>query len=206
MCCFVFRQAWCYKGNSVNAYAAEDHEDVGDDDWEWQQHDWEESDRKWEHEIQSWEERAYGGQAASARAPKPVTPSPRARFVPLDAPSPPQKVVHPTRKSQLAASKRLAKELSKGTAKKTPQPAGSSQKKPKVPKSAKGKESEKAEVAGKKRKPSAGPMMVAMGEFVKEAKAAGSTYKESLLAWKNSKEREAIVKSLPDHEVKRRRY
>ena len=175
---------------------------MGDCHWEWHDGDWEEADRNWAKEIRSWEERAYGGKAASARAPKPVTPSPRARFVPLDAPSPVGKVVHPTRKSQLAASKRLAKEMK---ATKKSQPAVPSEKK-KVPKAAKSKKSEKVKGEGKKRKPSAGPMMVAMADFVKKARAAGSTYKESLAAWKLSEEREAIVKSLPNHEVKRRRY
>lgn len=185
---------------------------MGDCDWEGQQHEWEEADRKWAHQIQSWEERAYGGHAASARAPKPVTPSPRARFVPLEAPSPVEKIIHPTKKAQLAASKRLAKEMKGANAKTDSQPAVPSQNK-KVPKSAKRKKSEKAKVAksekaevAKKRKPSSGPMMVAMADFVKKARADGLTYKESLAAWKISMEREEIVKSLPDHEVKRRRY
>jgi len=174
--------------------------------WE-QQHGWEEADHQWAREIQAWQERAFNGEAASAKAPSAVTPPPRPRDFSVEVPTPDQKTIDPLRKTQLAAAKRLEKEL-KGAKNKKLEPAGSSQKKKpssKKTKKTKGKESEKGE-AGKKRKASDGPMMKAMSEFVKEARAAGSSYKEALSAWKNSKEREAIVMSLPAHEVKRRRY
>jgi len=169
-----------------------------------------EQDEKYAMEISAWEENAVDGAPTSARAPQTTPPC---KLLPpgLDFPTPEGKPVHPYRKTQLAAAKRLERELkSADKTGKSKTPPGTTQvtkdqKPPKKTKSAK-KEEKKRGKDKKKNKGGAGPMAEAMQAFREAAQQRGDSYKEAMAKWKVSAERQAIVNGMSYAEQKRRRY
>ncbi len=166
----------------------------------------------WSQEVADWEGVARNGGATSASPP--VTPAPKNldKFS-FQIPTPP--IVKPYRKTQLAAAKRLEKELKQQSVRKVKKEKCEEQvamgKKTETKskktefKSKKGKKTKKPEKKPVKSH-SNGPMQAAKKDFMSEAKRQGLSYKESLQAWGESEERFAIVSSMSESERKRRRY
>ena len=159
-------------------------------------------DEQWAHEISEWERLANAGGPTSAHAPPPIS---------LEVPEmemTPSPVPLPYKKTQLAAAKRLEKELKqksssttkpvilasapKSKAEKGPK---KSKKKPPVPK--------KVEV---KKSSSGGPLMDEMNKFLVTMKAQGYSHREAMKLWRESETRAEIVNSMSESERKRRRY
>ena len=105
------------------------------------------------------------------------------------------------RKAQLAASKRLEKELRESKVKPTVKPTS----KPgaKADKDTKGKSQPKKPQEKKKYE---GPLMKAMADFLQQKKMELFTFREAQGMWKTSSERDAITSTLSESERKRRRY
>lgn len=164
-----------------------------------------EQDEKYAKEISAWEEQAVDGAPTSARAPQ-ITPPCKLLPPDLEFPTPEGKPVHPYRKTQLAAAKRLERELkSAGKTGKTPAGPTKGQKPPKTIKTVK-KNEKKHNKDKKKDKGGAGPMAEAMKAFREAAQQRGDSYKEAMAKWKTSAERQAIVNGMSYAEQKRRRY
>ncbi len=156
-----------------------------------------------------WNRDARDGRATSAFSPQVTTP--RCKLLeryPDDSLTPPP-VPFPYKKTQLAAAKRLEKDLKNcgGNAKQAEKKKAKTVEKKKAKTvSKKASKKEAKEPPKKARKPSAGPMAEAMGSFVAAAKAEGYSHQESLRLWKLSPERDAIVQGMSESERKRRRY
>ena len=125
----------------------------------------------------------------------------------------PPPVPHPQKKAQLAAAKRLEKELraekSKGNKTEVPKKSTESKgKKTEIPKKStesKGKKT-KGNKGDNKPAPLAGPMQIEMKKFVDGLKANGYGHFQAMDLWKQSKERAKIVNAMSESERKRRRY
>lgn len=159
------------------------------------------SDEQWAHEISEWERLATAGVPTSAKGPAPV----KLEVPELDmTPSP---VPLPYKKTQLAAAKRLEKELKQ-------QKSSATKPEARVPKKAKAKvkpnKSKKSPPAPANKvevtKSSKGPLMDEMNKFVSDAKANGHSHREAMALWRESEERAQIVNSMSESERKRRRY
>ena len=159
-------------------------------------------------ELVDWERDAHDGVPTSAYAPA-YAPQPETtpcrlvdRCLDLDT-SPP--IPNPMRKTQLAAAKRLEKEMKL---------AGNKTQKEKKNAAAKGKKKEKKQKKEKKenqekkpRKPNQGPLTEVMKEYIKGRRQAdGLSYHDALKALGTSSERAEIVSTMSLSEQKRRRY
>lgn len=163
-----------------------------------------EDDRSYAASVADWERRAHAGRACSASPPAPLV-TPKGRFsdrFAVELPSPP-KAPEPYKKSQLAAAKRLEKELktSSQTASKTTGESQDSKSKVKAKKTQKEKKTDT-----KKKAHDSGPLQDAMSKFLTRVKNQGASHKEALQMWRNSRERDAIVGKMSESERKRRRY
>ncbi len=148
---------------------------------------------------------AHGGGACSASPPAPlVTPKGRLteRFA-RDLPSPP-KAPEPYKKSQLAAAKRLEKELKTSRAT-GPKIVGKSQDKGKS-KTQDKKISKEKKNDNKNKGHDSGPLQDAMSKFMTRVKNQGASHREAQQMWRESRERDAIVGNMSESEKKRRRY
>ncbi len=172
---------------------------------EWEEWYQQEQDERYAREIATWEEKAVGGVPTSARAPKAEQVTPPCKLLPphLDLPTPEDKPIHPYRKTQLAAAKRLERELKTSGSK--PAATPKDQKHPKGKKTTK-KGQKKQDKCKKENKGGAGPMAEAMKAFREAAQQRGESYKDAMAKWKGSAERQAIVNGLSYAEQKRRRY
>lgn len=177
-------------------------------------------DKKLAREIHQWETDAFHGEATSAHAPQPADVTPcrlTDRFVDLGTPPP---IPNPLKKSQLAAAKRLEKELKmaktnkpkgvKDTGKTNGKKVGCDKQKPgKGTKEKKGKK-QKREIGEEKdtktKKATNGPLTEAMKDFVQARRGEGVSYREAMKQWRTSTERASIVNSFCPSEQKRRRY
>ena len=159
-------------------------------------------------EIMDWEKDAYHGAPTSAHAPAFATPCRLVdRFPALDTTPPP--IPNPLKKSQLAAAKRLEKDMKMADAanKKRDEKKAKKQKK-------QDKKDKKAANNGKKnqgkekknRKPNEGPLTGAMKEYIQRRRAGGLSYREAMKEWGESSERAEIVNKMSYSEQKRRRY
>ena len=146
-----------------------------------------------------------GGDAGGATSASPPS-SGLLGHVAITPPNPDLPV--PYRKTQLAAAKRLERELKAGAGKERKEPAHTKttkvvQKKPAVrvqekkPKDAHGKPKKAA---------SQGPLQATMKAFIESAKSSGNSHQEALQLWRNSEERASVVNAMPESERKRRRY
>ena len=150
-------------------------------------------------EVDEWRNAAEAGQPAGSSSP----------------------VVEPLKKAQLTAQKRLEKEKALKALKASPKKKAKEEEqgkmsdkvkgkmydkvKPIKEKQAKGKSKDKG--SGKaKRNASAGPLAIAMKEFIAAKRAEGLSYAEALKLWRTSTMRADIVGSLSASEQKRRRY
>ena len=167
-------------------------------------------------EIHKWETDAVNGNATSAHAPEPADVTPcrlTDRFLDLDTPPP---IPNPLKKTQLAAAKRLEKELKMAKVE-----ADTGVKKPKTAKGkkakgdSKGKKDKKSSNKNKKKqetgdpktkKAANGPLTEAMKDFVQARRGEGVSYREAMKQWRTSTERASIVNSFCPSEQKRRRY
>eukprot|EP00435_Cladocopium_sp_Y103_P001763 s657_g1.t1 len=189
---------------------------VDPDEWHHDWQNWSTEDDEWyAHEWAQWESDAFDGHATSARGPVSTPQARRLLDFSNEVHTPPgPKVVDPMKKVQLAAAKRLEKQLRQN---------GESQE-PKVPetkptakvngkgknakgKNAKGKNAKgKAKDDEKPKKVYSGPLTEAMKKFLKEKKEQGLSHREAQQLWKSSDERSAITGPMSDRERKRRRY
>lgn len=173
-------------------------------------------DHKLACEIQKWETDAFHGNATSAHAPQPADVTPcrlTEHFPDLDTPPP---IPNPLKKSQLAAAKRLEKELKmakaekkegvEGTEKAKGKKAERDNKKPGKGKKDKKSKKQKHETGKKTKNAANGPMTEAMKEFVQARRGEGVSYRDAMKQWRTSTERASIVDSLSPSEQKRRRY
>ena len=154
-------------------------------------------------DVQNWKNRARSGSATSAFSPV-ATPCRLTHGLQNVKDETPPPVIRPYRKTQLAAAKRLEKELQ--NAKSSDSKKNSTKGKGK----AKGNKVDKTKGRSKKVPPKRnhgdGPMAAAKNTFMQSMKSEGYSYRECLELWKESEEREAIVQSMSESERKRRRY
>lgn len=159
------------------------------------------SDEQWAHDISKWERLANAGAPTSAKAPVPIY---------LDVPEldmTPSPVPLPYKKTQLAAAKRLEKELKQqksSTPKRSSAPKAKAEKGKKPKKTPPSKKS--PPVPAKKVQATKGPLMDEMNKFVAGAKANGHSHREAMTLWRESEERAQIVNNMSESERKRRRY
>lgn len=124
----------------------------------------------------------------------------------LDSGLPTPPPIEPMKKTQLAAAKRLEKELRLAKFSKGKEEAAKSKKKAlKVEAKTKGPQRVQNQKAEKKDL-SGGPMISAMKRFVDQRKAEGTSHHDAQRLWKNSEERRSIVEQMSESERKRRRY
>ena len=159
---------------------------------------------KLDEEWGDWVGRAHSGHPTGSSPP--VT-TPPCRFVDkfhVDLGTPEAAIPEPMKKTQVAAAKRLQKELAEKTKKEKPVP-----KKEKKPEK-KTKTTKKKPQAKKQKKSqdpkSTGPLSLALKAFMAQKKSDGFSHKESLKLWKVSAERMEIVGKMSESERKRRRY
>lgn len=157
-------------------------------------------------DVQNWKNRARSGVATSAFSPV-ATPCRLTHGLKKVLDETPPPVIRPYRKTQLAAAKRLEKELQ--NAKGSDLKPNSTKGKRKA-KGNKDKKVDKTKGDSKKVPPKRnhgnGPMAAAKNTFMQNMKSEGYSYRECLELWKESEEREAIVQSMSESERKRRRY
>lgn len=168
---------------------------------------WSTEDDAWyAQEWAAWESDAYDGHATSARGPVATPQARRLLDFSYEVPSPEEpKVVEPMKKVQLAAAKRLEKQLRQKCESKEPKvpetkPADT------VPPQKKAKGKAKAKDENEEKKAYNGPLTEAMKKFLKEKMEQGFPYREAQQLWKTSAERAAITGQMSDRERKRRRY
>lgn len=157
--------------------------------------------------MQNWENRARSGVATSAYSPV-ATPCRLLHGRVQVKDETPPKVIQPYRKTQLAAAKRLEKELqnAKGRDEKPKSTKGKGKAKGnKVDKKIKGRPDRSKKVPPK-RNHGDGPMAAAKNTFIQSMKNEGYSYKECVQLWMESEERDWIVQSMSESERKRRRY
>ena len=162
-------------------------------------------------ELMEWEKDAYDGAPTSAHAPC-YAPQPDAtpcrlvhQFPDLDALDTPPAIPNPLKKTQLAAAKRLEKEMKAAGDK--PKKTKKTEKKTKKNAAAKAKKDKKEKQEKKPRKPNQGPLTEVMKEYIKGRRQAdGLSYRDALKAWGTSSERAEIVNTMSYSEQKRRRY
>ena len=167
-------------------------------------------DGKYAQEVAEWERVADAGGATSASPPS----SGLLGHVAITPPNPDLPL--PYRKTQLAAAKRLERELKAGKGKERKEPAHTKttkvvQKKPAVRVQEKKTKQEKVtkpkDAHGKpKNAASQGPLQATMKAFIESAKSSGNSHQEALQLWRNSEERASVVNAMPESERKRRRY
>ena len=161
-------------------------------------------------ELTEWERDAHDGAPTSAHAPCYATPCRLVDRFPADLDTPPP-IPNPLKKTQLAAAKRLEKELKAAGANKGPHGNKSrktkKEKKTKTKAATKDKKEKKQKQEKKPRKPNQGPLAEVMKEYIKSRREAeGLSYQDALKAWGTSSERAAIVDNMSYSEQKRRRY
>eukprot|EP00435_Cladocopium_sp_Y103_P017245 s4632_g4.t1 len=168
-------------------------------------------DHQLARELMDWERDAYDGAPTSAYAPA-FAPQPDTtpcrlvdKFPDMEMTPPP--IPNPMKKSQLAAAKRLEKEMKMADAANKKREGKKPEKKEKTKKKDKKAASKKKQETEKKpRKPNEGPLAGAMKEYITRRRAEGLSYMEAMKEWGKSKERAEIVDSMSYSEQKRRRY
>lgn len=134
-------------------------------------------------------------------------------------PPPVAKPTIPAKKAQLAAAKRLEKDIrgqrdAAALNSETPEVEKAS-----IPKNGKKRPADCLDTKGgtkkskkdknkkaREREADKGPLAVAYQSFMESAKSKGASHKEAMAMWRNSDERERIVMQLSPSERKRRRY
>ena len=161
--------------------------------------------RELDDEWGDWVTRAHLGQPTGSSPPVTTPPCRLADKFNVDLCTPDAAVPEPMKKTQVAAAKRLQKELAE-KAKKEEKPVPKNAKKPQK-KTKTAKKTPQAKKQKKSKDPkSSGPLSLAFKEFVAQKKSEGYSYRESQSLWKESAERMEIVVKMSESERKRRRY
>ena len=171
-----------------------------------------------------WIKTGRTGRPSSSRAPSQTRKTPDRAPLFVVPENSPEKVVHPMRKVQLTAEKRMQQQLkvqangsAKGKAKepapkdKTPKKQSKAEAKAKAKAKAPKEQSKaeakaKAKTTAKTRKKHDGPMKEAMDAFFAAQKEAGVPWKDARQAWLKSDERSEIIATMGEAERKRRRF
>lgn len=156
---------------------------------------------KWKRNMDGYQDATDKLRSRAQQQSPTQTPPPKMLPVPEHTP---EQVPRPYSKMALMASKRAEQEMKK---------VDSNKKNKSVEqKTAKGqtKKTNKGQATGSKpqakRDLSTGPIYTAFQAYVNKQKAKGIPHMEALKNWKSSLEREALLRDMPEAELKRRRF